>query len=267
MKNILVVFHGINAPWHVLTFAITIAKKHEATLRGIFLSPLPHTLDWKYFFPNDLELANPKLANEAVLEEYNRITDDTIKLFKAECGKKGVSWKDEKNVAVSQLIDETSHADIFIADAKAKDYFSEHILSHVHYPVYFTSENDLPKKAILMYNGAESAKFAIEKYKTLLPEFGDISADLVSINLPEEKESEKEEYIKTHLQSHFTNLSVKPLNGKVEKELKGFLQQYSEHILIIMGAFGRTAVSRFFHQSLGNVVLDNTRMSLFIAHK
>jgi hypothetical protein len=267
MKNILVVFNGINAPWHVLTFAITIAKNHEADLKGIFLSPPPHTLDWKYFFPNDLELANPKLANEAVLAEYNRINDDTGRLFKAECERKGVLWKDEKNVPVNQLIDETSQSYIFITDAKAKSYFSEHVLSHVHCPVYFTSEKDMPERVILMYNGAESASFAIEKYKTLLPEFSDLPTDLVSINFPEEKESGKQEYIKNYLQSHFTNLSITPLKGKVEKVLKSFLQQYSEHTLIIMGAFGRTDVSRFFHQSLGNVVLENTRMSLFIAHK
>ena len=50
MRTILVVFNGINVPWHILNFAINIAKAHSAQIAGIFL----RDQEIIYPFPNDL---------------------------------------------------------------------------------------------------------------------------------------------------------------------------------------------------------------------
>jgi len=36
---------------------------------------------------------------------------------------------------------------------------------------------------------------------------------------------------------------------------------------VVMGAFGRSAISRLFHRSLSNVILEDTKVSLFTTHK
>jgi len=37
--------------------------------------------------------------------------------------------------------------------------------------------------------------------------------------------------------------------------------------MVVMGAFGRSGVSMFFKESLADVVLRETRLSLFIVHR
>ncbi|MBS1605494.1 MAG: universal stress protein [Bacteroidetes bacterium] len=37
--------------------------------------------------------------------------------------------------------------------------------------------------------------------------------------------------------------------------------------IVVMGAYGRTAVSRLFRQSLSNTILQKTNASLFVTHE
>jgi nucleotide-binding universal stress UspA family protein len=77
---------------------------------------------------------------------------------------------------------------------------------------------------------------------------------------------EHKEFINQTLPEHFPNYYLKLLRGKVKEEMDNFVQQYPR-ALVVMGAFGRSALSRLFHPSLAKEVLDETRASVFIAHE
>ena len=103
------------------------------------------------------------------------------------------------------------------------------------------------------------------KNTALLPEFKDIPTLLLSINPKDEVENKK--YLQQNLNDLFNDISIKSLTGKVEKEMERFLSELPGNILVVMGAFGRSEISRFFHESLANIVMKDRRVSLFIAHK
>ena len=56
------------------------------------------------------------------------------------------------------------------------------------------------------------------------------------------------------------------IKGNPNEELVEFVERAPQGTLVVMGAFGRKGLSALFHSSLSQVLLDQTRASLFIAH-
>jgi len=264
MKKIVTVFYAIDTPWHVINFATWFAKEQSAVIHAVFLKADKENFNADYPFPNDLSITEPDTA-ERISDSNNELIDKNILLFKEECELGRIPFSARKNLSVQQLIDETADADLMVADSRSD--LLEKVLPRIHCPAFLASEDELPQKVVLMYYNSTSAKLAIEAYLSLLPQFKNLPAYLVSINPEKAGEKEMEIYIKEKLQPHFTNLILKTLHGNREQEMKNFLSELQGHIVVVMGAFGRSALSGFFHQSLANVALGEKNISLFIAHK
>jgi nucleotide-binding universal stress UspA family protein len=264
MKKIITLFDVLNTPWHVLGFAIKIAKARKLPITGIFLEQRDPGSELKYPFPNDMTLTEDRLTGELISRTDALLIDDNIKLFKDECENEKVSYEIQKNVSIRDLINRTHKEDIIIADTKAD--FLEALLPKISCPVCLASENDLPTKLVLMLDEGSSSRNAIEKFGKVFPQLTGLPTDLVSINLSRDEQSANEEYIRNQLQPVFPALNIRILTGDTEKELLKFLSKNQENIMVVMGAFGRSAVSRFIRNSLATVILDKTRLSLFILH-
>ncbi len=55
--------------------------------------------------------------------------------------------------------------------------------------------------------------------------------------------------------------------GKGDDDFIDYLDKYPDKTLLVMGAYGRSKISTFFHPSHAHKVLTDTRLSLFSAHK
>lgn len=265
MKKIITLFDIANAPWHVLTFAIKIAKADGIPVTGVFLSERRTKTPLRYPFPNDLALTEDKLSNEFISHENALLLDDNIKLFTDECVNEGIPFEIRKNVSIESLINESKSIDLVVADTRAD--FLDELLPKISCPVCITSENDLPAKLVLLLDEGGSSRNAIEKFAALFPRLAALPSEVVSINLTEAQQTANEEYVKQHLPKQFSSLTHKNLQGNTKKELLKFLDHEQEHVMVVMGAFGRSGVSMFFRESLANVVLRETRLSLFIVHR
>jgi nucleotide-binding universal stress UspA family protein len=53
----------------------------------------------------------------------------------------------------------------------------------------------------------------------------------------------------------------------LQKELVSFVRKNDQQTIVVMGAYGRNAVSRLFHRSLSNVVIEETNALVFIMHE
>lgn len=264
MKRILIPFTVMHTPLNALAFAAKISKEQSVPIHGIFLKEAPESIGFRYPFPNDFPLTEEKLSSENIAAENSRIMDDKIKLFKDECEAEGIAYKIEKDISINQFIDETSDADLMVTDTRA--VFLEDVLPHSNCPAYIVSESELPGKIVLLYDGSDSSRHAVKMYTSFYPEWLSLPTSVVSINLSEKEQKEIESFIKKGLQPQLKNFRIQSLHGNKEKELIAFLEQQDNGTLVVMGAFGRSAISRFFHESLANAVIENTRCSLFIAH-
>lgn len=263
MKRILIPCAVMHTRLNVIAFAAKISKEKSVPVHGFFLKEPAEGDSFKYPFPNDLSLAQEELSPEYIAAENSKYLDDDIKLFKDECENEGIAYQIEKDISIKQFIDALTGNDLVLTDTRPD--FLETLLSNLSCPAYLVSESEKPGKVVLLYDGSDPSKQAVNKYISFFPEWLSLPTSLVSINESENKQKEIELYAKT-LQPLFSNLIIQFLQGDKEKELITFLEQYDSKALVVMGAFGRSAVSRFFHESLANVVIENSRCSLFIAH-
>ena len=66
---------------------------------------------------------------------------------------------------------------------------------------------------------------------------------------------------------HFQNAEYEILHGDAEQELLKYLKTSGENAIVVMGAYGRNALSRMFHQSLSNKVIREAGIPVFITHQ
>lgn len=261
MKKIVAVLDPIDNPWPVITFSTHLAKNDEASVRLVFLT-LSEEVDYNYPYPNDLSTAEDFTTRKNISDSNAQLIDDNTHLFKQECERAQIIFIAEKNISSEELINKTEEADILVADEGTG--FLKKVLPHIHCPALIAGEDHLPEKVVLMFNKSDNSKLAIESYISLLPQFQKLPTFLLSINPDDEKENEN--YL-NKLESSFEDISLRSLYGKVENQMEGFLSGLSGHILVIMGAFGRSEISGFFHKSRAKSVMKIKNVSLFIAHK
>ena len=265
MKKIIVLINGISAPWHIITFSLNIAKQNNAEVYALFIKNERRNFP----YPSDMESTETNLSGEKEKVENEDLEEKNIEVFKSLCNDEKVKCHFEKDISLKQLVDASSGADIIVADSHDdfQRYSIKDILAEVKCPVCLISVNATEiKKTILLYDGSEDALYAITAYSRLFPKLCEEKSYLLTINPKEKVKMADRKAIMRKLEKKFSNLEMVSLSGNLSNKLIEFLDEHTENTIVVMGAYGRSAISRLFNPSLSNVVLEQTRTSLFIAH-
>jgi len=279
MKKILIILNGTQAPLHVISSAIEIAKQDNSFLYALFLVPVVNKSALVYPFVNDWALTGTTVSDQSVEQEEQQQTDNNMRLFTDACAAANVSFKisPRRDTSYDELIHHSSFADLIIADAKAD--FPETVsmpftvslsdlLADAHCPVLLLQEEiKQPEQIILSYDGSFSSIHALKMFSYVFPEWRLVPTCLLSVSPKENAQLEYEEYLKDWLPQHFTRLRVELLKGKVKQELVKAVNSSRQSVLVVMGAYGRTTVSRLFRRSLSSSIVNKTTAALFIAHE
>lgn len=83
----------------------------------------------------------------------------------------------------------------------------------------------------------------------------------------EQKEPANLRYLKDCLPLHFDDTTVEILPGEPADVLPPFAAKVSGSTLVVIGANGRSALSRLFRQSSANAILEKANAYLFITHE
>lgn len=271
MKKILVAFNATSYSNSLAQFAITIAKQSNSFLKAVFLSPsfVPAT----YPFPNDLPLAATGLiSTEEMIRESQRLTEADIQLFKDDCSEKDVTCSVEQssNIALEDLIDHSAFTDLILCDAKEElgGISIRELLVDTHCPVVLVPPVvQMPARAILCYDESFSSVLAMKMYSYLFPEWKELPATVLSINPKGDNGLKYDDYLNDWLPLHFPNIQKQILQGNLQREMVSFIRKNDQQSIVIMGAYGRNAVSRLFHRSLANIVIEETNALIFIMHE
>jgi hypothetical protein len=272
MKKILLVLNGEVYNSHLTSFAIRLCKQTGATLQAVFVSPFVEQIS-TYPFPGELPLvAEGIIGAKEMQEEHKKLVQSNVDLLLSDCEKTTVqcSITNDYDITVSELIDHSAFSDLILCDAKEQygSYSFKDFIADTHCPVVLAAENAmLPQKAILCYDESFSSIYAIKMYSYLFPGWNDLPTALVSINPKGDNGSKYDEYLDDWLPGHFSNLEKVQLQGNLQKELTNYIGKQDAGSIVIMGSYGGNAMSRMFHKSLSNVVLEETSASLFIIHE
>jgi nucleotide-binding universal stress UspA family protein len=260
MKKILVLFNGMNAPWHITRFALNMAKENNSEVEVLFLKDEATS----YPYPSDITAVQEDYSAEKEKDDNKSLQERNIELFTGFCKDESVACSFEKNVSLKNLVDFTGDADIVITNSHDdfQKYALKDILAQAKCPVCLVSLNATQIKTnVLLYDGTDDATHAIETYCNLFPKLCNERNFIVTLNADQANKP----FSKAVLQK-FANLKSISLSGRTEKKLIEFLDEHRQNTMVVMGACGRTAISRLFKPSLSNVIINQTRTSLFIAH-
>ena len=271
MKKLLVAFNATNYSNSLAHFAIKIARHSHSVIHAVFLSPsfVPVT----YPFPNDLPLASTGLISTAeMIEESRKLTEADIQVFKDDCAAKGVSYSIDysTNITLEDLIDHSAFADLILCDAKEElgGISIRDLLMDTHCPVLLVPQVvQMPVKAVLCYDESFSSILAMKMYSYLFPEWKELPSTVLSINPKGDNGMKFDDYLNDWLPMHFPSLQKQILQGNLQRELVSFLRKNDDQSIVVMGAYGGNAVSRLFHRSLANIVIEETNALVFIMHE
>ncbi|MEJ7913979.1 MAG: universal stress protein [Chitinophagaceae bacterium] len=220
-----------------------------------------------YPFPNDLALTAEIVTSETPEEEEEKLLVNNIQFIEHECDIADVPCSIQQRITFKELVQISASADLLLVDTKAEfEHFAlNDIFTDVECPVCSVAATaGKPKHVIFAFDGSEGSQYAIRKFADLFPNLPEAETHLVSVDTDNNKYSE---FINDWLPSRYSAVSMHVLSGNEKEELVNFLRQYPDDALVVMGAFGRSALSRLFHPSLATAVLNDTRLSLFLAHK
>jgi nucleotide-binding universal stress UspA family protein len=139
-------------------------------------------------------------------------------------------------------------------------------LAAAHCPVILVPQDALLfDNVIFSYDDHISSMQAIRRFSALFPWVSDQKVQLVSIKPPGKEQMDYDTLIRQYLELHYAHNDVYVLHGNVQNELAGYITK-NKNSLVVMGAFGRNALSRLFKESLAFRLMESVHASLFISH-
>ncbi len=278
MEKILLAIDAIKLDKNALAFACYLGRLTKSKVTGIFLEnfiaeerPVLRELHGMAYIGREIDEGSEE--HKAKMETIEK----NITFFKEGCVNGGVNYKlhRDRGVPVEELFKESRFADAVVVDAKTS--FKKHnegtptdfvkdILKKLECPVIIAPERfEGVDEIIFTYNGTASAAFAIKQFTYLFPELHNEKVTIIQVNEKGEwKDSDKYNFTEW-LKDHYTNLHFEALKGNADTRLFEYLFK-RKNIFLVMGAYGRNALSEFFRHSPADLLINTVTQPIFIAH-
>lgn len=276
-KKILAVFDGLKFSESTLSYAIQLTKEANGFLVGVFLD------EFIYRSYNLIEvMKSDKNANKIIdqLDKKDKaMRDESVKIFEKACGSADISFTFHRNegIAIQELKQESIFADLIIIndnetfnrfEEKPPSRFIRELLSDVQCSVLVVPDNFKPiDKITLLYDGAPSSVFAIKMFSYL---FGDVTKASVEVVTVKDSTSgshvPNNKLMREFIQRHFPKAKYVVKKGDPEEQIPGHLRNHKGNEMVVLGAYRRSELSRWFKTSMADILMKELNTPLFIAH-
>ena len=277
MRKILAAFDGTKYSEGASKYAIELAKASNSLLVGVFIQDMRY-VNYTYAYAWDQPFIDFGTVEQSQQEDVEKIKLNTS-LFKQACDAKSIRYKVhlDKGVPLQELLKESAFADLIVIDShtgffslgdEAPNTFIKDLLIDSHCPVLIVPhEYSFFDNVVLCYDGSPSSVHATKMFSYLFPELNELPTTIVSVNDKSSNHLTEGWNYKDLISVHYKNADYEVLNGKPEEELLKYLKTRSANSIVVMGAYGRNALSRLFHQSVSNKVIKELNMPVFITHQ
>lgn len=277
MKKFLAVFDGYKMSKSTLEYAVQITRRAGAQLVGVFLDEAIYRSYNLYKVLTSYE--NSEEVIKQLDERDRQKREDAASLFQKTCDKNGVKFSihRDKGIAIQELKHESMFADLIIihktetfsnSREKPPTRFIRDLLTDVQCPVLLVPANYTNvKKVTMLYDAGPSSVYAIKMFSYLFNGVMDLPVEVFTVNenmssprLPDNK------LIREFMKRHFPSADFKILKGVAEEQILGHLRLHKGSELVVLGAYRRTEISRWFKISMADILMKETDIPLFIAH-
>jgi nucleotide-binding universal stress UspA family protein len=278
MKKIIAAIDGLKYSRSTRDYAIEMAKKNRAHLVGVFLNDFTYS-SYKIY---DLITEKDGLAGSAK-KDLDKKDEKTraaaLSNFESACQKAGVEYSihKDRSIALQELLRESIYADLLVIDAretlthyteKVPTEFIRELLIQVQCPVLIVPPVYKPvEKLVLLYDGEPSSVHAIKMFSYTIPQLKECPAEVLCVNSPKNTlHLPDNKLMKEFMKRHFPDPVYTTLKGLAEQEIVSYLKKQKDIPMVVLGAYRRSRVSRWFRESMADVLMKELKLPLFIAH-
>lgn len=277
MKKFIAAIDGLRFSESTARYATRLANLSNAHLTGVLLD------DWTRHSYKIYELVN----NDATIEERREELDkedvktrqESAAKFQQYCAEVDIEYNlhRDRNFAIQEILHESIYADLLFIDGKETfmayeenqpTKFLRTMLANVECPVFVAPPQYEPiRKVILLYDGEPSSVYAVRMFSYLLPSLKSQEIEVVTVQDDEDQLSLPDKRLMTEfMDRHFANASYKVFKGFPESVIPDLLKHEKPGTLVVLGAYRRGMVSRWFRPSMADILLEHLRLPFFIAH-
>jgi hypothetical protein len=273
MEKILLAMEGNQQHTYAVDFACYLAKLTGSRLIGAFLE-------------GDTEGrgTRPALREPITVEEYmteGKVEDPMdreVRRFREACVCRDVPARvhRDKGLPLTEILLESRFSDLVVLDPETsageidKQFpgrFVREVLVSAECPVMIAPYSFSALDTVYFaYNGTASSVFAIKQFTYLFPEFRNKKAVLVSVRKGDGVAIEEQFKMKEWFSAYYQAPEFMLLTGDASDELFGFLLEKKDAV-VVLGAYGRGTMSRFFKPSQAGLLMKTVNMAIFIAHR
>ncbi len=281
MKRTVLILDAFKFEVASLEFAAGIAAVTGRGLTGLFVSDA--TIG---NVPGVDRLAGQMYVEEIVYSEEEQkaraaAIDKNMGLFYDECTRKGIAGiaLHENGIPLEVILHESRFADLLIVSPTLTfsggnniptDLVRE-ILKGAECPVLLSAEQVRPvDEVVIAYDGSRSSAFAIKQFSYLLQQLGSKKTTILHVQEEGKTDETKvySEQFASWMEIHFPSSTLVHLSGNAADVLFNYFMEDRDNNnkLLVAGAFGRNAVSRFFNPGTTDRVLKTIDIPVFITH-
>lgn len=277
MKKFLAVFDGYKMSKSTLDYTIQLTQAANAHLAGVFLDEFLYRT---YKVSKVIKTYEDYEAIMKKLDEKDKVKrDEAVMQFQKACEKAKITFSihRDKSIALQELKHESMFADLIIINeyetfTKYKEEpptrFMKDLLGDVQCPVLVVPNAFKPvDKIVLLYDGGPSALYAVKMFSYLFGNFQDLPVEVYTVNdqmenlrLPDNK------LMREFIKRHFPKATYSVAKGNAEELILGYLRNRKENELVVLGAYRRSELSRWFKTSMADTLMKELDTPLFIAH-
>lgn len=274
MKKIIAVINTHKPNLASIGFACRIAAMTGTKVTGLFVE----NIFFGYVPEDSYEPPAEKNVGTTAKPSSTTATGHAIELFTEECQKNGLQPDIyvDKGEPIQEIIYESRFADLLVIDPAINFYDrDEQLPSHLVKEVLANAECPVIlspdvfgqiDEIVFCYDGSASSVFAIKQFTYLLPQLSSKNVLLLEVaGGRKSQDDDSHKRVLAWLQTHYHTASYESLHGDAKDELFGFLLK-KENRFVVMGAYGRSLLSRFFRRSNADILIRSIDLPLFITH-
>ena len=261
-----------------LDYAIQLTQMANAHLVGVFLDEFIYRSYSAYKVMTTYK--NYDDVIKGFDEKDKKKRDEAVLQFQKACEKAKIKFSihRDKNIAIQELKHESMFADLIIINeyetfTKYKEqpptHFIKELLNDVQCPVLVVPNKFKPvDKIVILYDGGPSGVHAIKMFSYLFGNLQDLPVEvytvkeksITNLHLPDSK------LMREFIKRHFPKAGYTVNKGNAEEQILGYLRNHKENELVVLGAYRRSELSRWFKTSMADILMKELDTPLFITH-
>lgn len=281
MKNIVQVFDALAFKPDELQFAAYVAQMHNSGVTGLLIHDTSigmnqgiNMIGGQIYVDEILVSAEDQSNQESTIAANEKSLRDWCLSRGIRCDVKVVSGIPDEVVRL-----ESRFADLmilspllsFTGEKAVPTSFVKEALVNAECPMLIAAEHFQPvDEVVIAYDGGSQSVAAIKQFCYQLQELGSKRFTVLHIidNGKEGALNEEVNRFEEWIAGRFPDYTMITLSGSVQDVLFNyFMERDDQRMMLVAGAFGRGAISRFFRGSATEEVLKKVDIPVFIYHR